>query len=480
MERGSSSGAVAVRAIGNPRVEKSGAAAGDAAGFEMAGELHETGQAGACAKCRDKDARRQRRRLKMQEMELGTPQEIEQTGIDRALLEDLALKILYLNGEVSLVGLSDRMCLGLGVIDEIFNFFRKEQLCEVKGMVGGSHRIVATAQGKLRAGELLSRNQYAGPAPVSLMDYGTRVRMQSVQQTQVQRADLVRAFHPLILDEDLIYRLGTAVVSGTSIFLHGPAGTGKTSIANSLPAIYKDQVWIPYAVEVDGQIITVYDPGVHRQSEEPAPEDSDRRWVLCRRPRVIAGGELSAEMLDLQYNHVGRYYTGPLQMKANNGVLIMDDFGRQRMRPAELFNRWMTPLDRRVDFLTLPGGKKFELPFDLFVVFATNLDPSELADEAFLRRIPNKIRTDYATPEQFIEIFRVECATRLLDSEEGVAEHLVKVITQGMKQPLSHCYARDLINQIYWAAAYLGVEPRLTRNTLEQACRNYFLPAGKS
>jgi SpoVK/Ycf46/Vps4 family AAA+-type ATPase len=446
----------------------------------MAEELHEYCQVEGCAKCKDRSSESKWRSLKMEDIALGTPQEIEQTGIQRGLLEDLALKILYLNGEVSLCALSDRMCLGSGVIEEIFTFFRKEQLCEVKGMAGGSHRIVATAQGKLRACDLLSRNQYVGPAPVSLMDYGTRVRMQSVQQTQVQRADLIRAFHPLILDEDLIYRLGTAVVSGTSIFLHGPAGTGKTSIANSLPAIYKDQVWIPYGVEVDGQIITVYDPGVHRQSEEAAPEESDRRWVSCRRPRVIAGGELSAEMLDLQYNHTGRYYTGPLQMKANNGVLIMDDFGRQRMRPVELFSRWMTPLDRRVDFLTLPGGKKFEVPFDLFVVFATNLDPSELADEAFLRRIPNKIRTDYATPEQFVEIFRRECATRLLDSDAGVPEYLVKLITQGLKQPLSHCYARDLINQIYWAAAYLGVEPRLTRNTLEQACRNYFLSAAKS
>ena len=416
----------------------------------------------------------------MQDIAVGTPQEIEQTGIHRGLLEDLALKILYLHGELSLCELSERTCLELGVIEEIFKFFRKEQLCEVKGMIAGTHRITATAHGKSRATELLLLNHYAGPAPVSLMDYGTRVRMQSVQQTHVQRADLIRAFHPLILDEDLIHRLGTAVVSGTSIFLHGPAGTGKTSIANSLPAIYKDQVWIPYAVEVDGQIITVYDPGVHRQSEEAVPEDSDKRWVLCRRPRVIAGGELSAEMLDLQYNHTGRFYTGPLQLKANNGVLIMDDFGRQKMRPEELFNRWMTPLDRRVDFLTLPGGKKFEVPFDLFVIFATNLDPTQLADEAFLRRIPNKIRTSYASPEQFIEIFRTECTTRLLDCDEGVPEHLVKFIAQEMKRPLSQCYARDMINQIYWAAAYLGVEPRLTRNTLEQACRNYFLPAVKS
>jgi MoxR-like ATPase len=446
----------------------------------MAGELHEYSQLRPMRAVREQELESNWSLLKMQDIALGTPQGVEQTGVRRGLLEDLALKILYLNGEMSLLELSERSCLGLGVIEEIFRFFRKEQLCEVRGMTGGCHRIRATSQGKSRAMDLLQMNPYVGPAPVSLMDYGTRVRMQSVQQTQIQRADLLRAFHPLILDEELIHRLGTAVVSGASIFLYGPAGTGKTSIAKSLPAIYNDQVWIPYAVEVDGQIITVYDPGVHRPSAAEVAEDSDKRWVLCHRPRVIAGGELSAEMLDLQYNHGSRYYTGPLQMKANNGVLIMDDFGRQRMRPEELFNRWMTPLDRRVDFLTLPGGKKFEIPFDLFVVFATNLDPSDLADAAFLRRIPNKIRTDYATPEQFIEIFRSECATRLLDSDEGVPEQLIQFITKEMKQPLSHCYARDLINQIYWAAAFLGVEPRLTQNTLEEACRNYFLPTSKA
>jgi predicted ATPase with chaperone activity len=416
----------------------------------------------------------------MQEIALASPQELEQTGIPRGLLEDLALKILYLNGEMTLHELSDRMCLSPSVLEEIFEFFRREQLCEVKGMVGMSHRIAASAEGKSRAIELLSLSQYAGPAPVSLMDYATRVRTQSVQQTQVQRPDLIRAFHPLVLDDDVIDRLGTAVVSGTSIFLHGPAGTGKTTIANGLPAIYNDQVCIPHAVEVDGQIITVYDPGVHRPSGEAVPEDTDRRWVLCHRPCVIAGGELSAEMLDLQYNQASRYYTAPLQMKANNGVLILDDFGRQRMRTDELFNRWMTPLDRRVDFLSLPGGRKFEVPFDLFVVFATNLDPNQLADEAFLRRIPNKIRINHASPEQFREIFRRECATRLLESDEGLETHLVQFITQEMKQPLLQCYARDLINQIFWAAAYLGVEPRLTQNTLDQACRNYFLAATKT
>jgi hypothetical protein len=405
---------------------------------------------------------------------------VKATGVSRTLLEDLALKILFMNGEMSLVNLGDRMCLGSGVVDEIFNSFRREQQCEVKGMSGGSHRITATSQGKARALDLLRLSQYAGPAPVSLMDYTMRVRAKSVQQTRISRQDLIRAFYPLVLDDDLLYRLGTALVSGTSIFLHGPAGTGKTSMAASLPAIFSDQVWIPYAVAVEDQIIVVFDPSVHRSSRETPSDDSDRRWILCQRPRVTAGGELSVEMLDLQYNELSHYCTAPLQMKANTGVLVIDDFGRQRMRPSELLNRWMTPLDRRVDFLTLPGGQKFEIPFELIVVFATNLDPSELADEAFLRRIPNKIKIDYATPAQFAEIFQNECGRRLLDCDDAIAQQAIRFITQEMKQPLAQCYARDLLNQIIWAAAYMDSEPCLTPATVEQACRNYFLPAAKS
>jgi predicted ATPase with chaperone activity len=416
----------------------------------------------------------------MGEIPLSAPQDVKGTGVSRGLLEDLALKILYLNSELSIGELAERMCLDLGVIEEVFQFFRKEQLCEVKGMSAGSHRIVATTQGKARANDLLKINQYTGPAPVSLMDYTLRVRAKSVQQTQVSAQDLRRAFYPLVLDENLLNRLGTALVSGTSIFLYGPAGTGKTSVACSLPAIYTDLTWIPYAVEVENQIVTVFDPGVHRESRDPSAENSDQRWVLCHRPQVVTGGELSAGMLDLQYNEVGHFCTAPLQMKANTGALIMDDFGRQRMRPEELLNRWMTPLDRRLDFLTLPGGKKFEIPFDVIVVFATNLDPCELADEAFLRRIPNKIKVDYATSAQFAEIFRKECEKRLLDCDDRVLQHLIRFITQEMKQPLAQCYPRDVINQIVWAAAYLNKEPQITVKALEEACRNYFLPATKS
>ena len=404
------------------------------------------------------------------------PQEFEQTGIRRGLLEDLALKVLYLNGEMTLPELAKHMCLGLGVIDQIFEFFRKEHLCEVKGMAGGAHRIVASAQGKSRAAGLLSLSQYAGPAPVSLADYTARVYAQSVRQTQIHPEDLLRAFHSLILDADLIARLGTAVSSNTSIFLYGPSGTGKTSIACNIPEIYNDSVWIPYAVEVNNQIISVYDAGVHRKSDEVPAEEFDTRWILCHRPRVLAGGELSGEMLDLQYASASRYYTAPLQMKANNGVLILDDFGRQRMRPDELLNRWMTPLDRRVDFLSFPGGGKFEIPFDLFVVFSTNLDPRQLADDAFLRRIPNKVRVGAATPEQFMQILCHECAARGISWNSEVAERLTRFIPLEMKQPLVQCLPRDLTNQMLWACTYAGEQPELTWEAAEQACRKYFLP----
>ena len=411
----------------------------------------------------------------MEATALMVPDQIQRTGVRRGLLEDLALKLLYLNGEMSLVEMSQHTCLSLGVIEEIFHFFRKEQLCEVKRMVAGSHVIIASAQGKQRATELLALNQYVGPAPVSLADYTIRVGMQSVQQVAVTASDVSRAYYQLVLEQEMLTRLGTALTSGTSMFLHGPSGTGKTSIAGTIPAVYGDSIWVPHAIEVDNQIITVFDSGVHHQTTERPPAESDRRWVLCRRPCVLTGGELTIEMLDLQFNSVSKFYTAPLQLKANNGVLILDDFGRQRMRPDELLNRWMTPLERHVDFLALHGGKKFEVPFDVFVAFSTNLDPRQLADEAFLRRIQNKIKVDFATPEQFREIFRRECQVRLLTYDEGVPEYLVELIAHKLKESLCQCHPRDLIKQIFWAARYAGTDPHLSRESIEQACKAHFL-----
>ena len=208
----------------------------------------------------------------------------------------------------------------------------------------------------------------------------------------VHRPDLQKAFENLVVSETMLDQLGAALVSGQSIILYGPTGTGKTVIAETLPRIYKDSVWIPHAVEVQGQIITVFDPLLHKSREEMMSAECDARWVLCRRPRVIVGGELTMQLLDLQLNPALGFYSAPLQMKANNGILIIDDFGRQRISPAELLNRWIVPLDRRIDFLTLAGGNKFEIPFDLIVAFSTNLNPASLADEAFMRRIQTKIK----------------------------------------------------------------------------------------
>jgi predicted ATPase with chaperone activity len=412
----------------------------------------------------------------MEAVPLAAPQGVRETGLSRNLLEELAVKTLFLYGETSLLDLADRMCLSLVTIEEIFQVLRKEQLCEVKGMAWGSHRIAISTQGRTRALELLALSDYSGPAPVPLETYRLRVRMQSIQQTDLKPENMIQAFNQVVVDEDVVARIGAAVASGTSLFLYGPAGTGKTSMTEHIPAAFDDVVWIPYAVEVDNQVIAVFDRGIHRPIETAFPEETDKRWVLCRRPRVVAGGELSMEMLELQSSGASRNFTAPLQMKANNGILVIDDLGRQRVRPEELLNRWMTPLDRRVDFLSLPGGRKFEVPFDVFVVFATNLNPSDLIDEAFLRRIPNKIYLGYSTPEQFTEIFRRAADTLLLDYDEAVVERLIRLITGVFKQPLRPCYARDILQQIFWTAAYRKEELRVGEKIIEAACRNYFLP----
>ncbi len=405
---------------------------------------------------------------------LPAPHAVQDTGIRRNLLEDLALKIVYLEGEMSLRDLAERLRLSLAIVEELFQRLRKEQLCEVKGMVANIYRIAITSQGKARALELLALNQYAGPAPVTLNDYVSRVRAQSVRNVDVHAPDVLRAFEHIVLSNETLARLGTAVVSGTSIFLYGPTGTGKTTIAENLPRIYHDHVWLPYAVEVAGQIIQVYDSGVHDRVDEPISGDSDERWVPCDRPRVVAGGELTIEMLDLQFDPATKFYAAPLQMKANNGVLIVDDFGRQRVRPEEMLNRWIVPLDSKIDFLTLAGGKKFEIPFDLFVVFSTNLDPGKLGDEAFFRRIQNKIKVDYVTREQFHEIFRRVCGHFELIYDADVVEYLIDVLTIELNQPLRACYPRDIIQQICWTARYEEEQARLDRATVAQACRTYF------
>ena len=403
------------------------------------------------------------------------PQNCQQAGVPRNLLQDLALKILYLNGELSLHDLAGYMRLSPSVVEELFQRLRKDQLCEVRSLTASVYNVTTTSQGKTRALELLALNQYSGPAPVSLEDYKAQVRKQGIRETVIGPADVENGFSHLVLSQETLTQIGTAAVSGTSIFIYGPPGTGKTAIAETLPSLYQDAVWLPYAVEVDGQIITVFDGAVHHTVDGAASEDQDSRWVYCRRPRIMAGGELTIDMLDLQFNPVTKFYAAPLQMKANNGVLIIDDFGRQRMRPEEMLNRWIVPLDRRIDFLTLSGGKKFEIPFDLFVAFATNLEPAKLADEAFLRRISNKIKMDYVAPEDFHRIFRDVCRQYGLEYGEKIVNDVIELLEGTWKQPLRGCYPRDLALQITWAARYEGKAPHLDLESVKQACHNYFL-----
>lgn len=402
------------------------------------------------------------------------PTTVEETRVPINLLEDLALKILYLAGELSLQELGGRMQLHPGVIYEIFGHLRKKQLIEIVGMVGSDHRIVTTQKGQTEAHSIMSRDRYSGPAPVSLAAYVEMIRAQSVTDVVINRPHLHKAFENLVVSDRLLDQLGTALISGQSIILCGPTGTGKTVIAETLPLVYRDSVWIPHAVEVQGQIISVFNPLTHRSREAIPSADCDRRWVLCRRPRVMVGGELTMEMLDLQPNPALGFYAAPLQMKANNGILVIDDFGRQRISPTELLNRWIVPLDRRVDFLTLAGGNKFEIPFDLIVAFSTNLDPVSMADEAFLRRIQTKIKVPYVTDEQFHEISRRVCTQSGLVYDASVVDGFTKVLAE-LRQPLRACYPRDILHHICWRAKYEGKQPLLTLAAIREACDSYFL-----
>jgi predicted ATPase with chaperone activity len=413
---------------------------------------------------------------------VGTPEHrpgsIAETGVRQSVLEELALKILYLSGPMSLTELARHARFTYEVANQLFGRMRADMLCQVAGMKGNVPDLSITAAGRTRAAQLLAHNHYAGVAPVSLENYVAQVRKQAVSSIVVHAADMERSFSNLVLDDKTLAQLGTALNSGSSIFLHGPPGVGKTAIAETLSqVIAEDDVWIPYAVEVDGQIVTVYDPVIHKPNAVPQQAPGDDRWVRCRRPTVLVGGELTVEMLDLQFNPISKFYVGPVQMKANNGVLIIDDFGRQRIRPEELLNRWVVPLDRRIDFLTMAGGKTIEIPFEMLVVFATNMDPAELADDAFLRRIQTKIRIGAVSDLDFREIFRRVAAGHQMEPDADTVNNLIDVIRNKFKQELRACYPRDIVNQIVWAARYADRKPHLDRDSLQAAAEAYFLPA---
>ena len=400
------------------------------------------------------------------------PEDINQLGLPSGLVTDLILRRLSLEGTSDLENLGRILKLPIPVVHATFTHLRQQQLCEVKGMVGNDYRICLSGSGRAMAAERFQTSQYSGAAPVSLQSYCDAVKAQAAEP-EVNRQVLRMAFSDMVTSESLLDQLGPALIEHSSIFLYGPPGNGKTSIAERLLRVYQDAILIPYAVEVDGQVISVYDPIVHKKVGEDE-RDRDSRWVLCQRPCIMVGGELAPALLELHYDDTSGIYSAPLQMKANNGIFVIDDFGRQQMSPRELLNRWIVPLDRRVDYLSLRYGLKFGIPFEVLVVFSTNIAPKDLADEAFLRRIHNKIQVGDVSPDSFDEIFRrVAKATKVGLSDDSIDTFRRLCLANGRTE-LRACYPNDVCKILMSIARYEDREPVASEEDLARAVQLYF------
>ncbi|MFN7925591.1 MAG: AAA family ATPase [Bryobacteraceae bacterium] len=400
------------------------------------------------------------------------PQTIEQLGIPESLILDLVLRRLLLEGFSTLTGLCKTLRLAFPIVERAFRHLRQQQLIEVKGMVGNDYTFVLSQAGKQMASDRFQISQYAGAAPVSLAEYTEASRIQQAKVT-VDRRAMRHALSDLVVTDRLLDQLGPALISQSSIFLYGPSGNGKTSVAERMLRVYQDAVLIPHAIEVDNQIISLFDPVVHQPIEIDDP-DVDPRWILCRRPCIVVGGELVPSMLELRLDDTSGIYAAPLQLKANNGIFIIDDFGRQLMSPRDLLNRWIVPLDRRVDYLSLRYGVKFQIPFELMVVFSTNLDPQDLADDAFLRRIHNKILIEPVDAGSFDQIFHRVVSAKRIPTEPDSSAYLRHLCLAEGRKELRACYPLDICNILISISEYERRAPRMTQEDLDRATGLYF------
>jgi MoxR-like ATPase len=417
---------------------------------------------------------------------------MEDTGLSLLWLQDLALKIFYFQGYLTGFRAAEELALPFaGIVDQILESLKREKLIEVKssqaGLGEGSYMYAITGAGIVRAREALDRSQYAGPAPVPIEIYNESIRRQSRGRVAITSRTMRQILSHLVMSEETFQRLGPALNSGTSIFLYGPPGNGKTSVAKAFGNLVLSQVmYIPNALYLDGQVVKLYDSVNHQRV--PSSDSSangtgglragarrDPRWIMIRRPFIMVGGELTLEGLDLVFDDTHKFYEAPFQVKANGGILLIDDFGRQQVRPRDLLNRWIVPLENRVDYLTLHTGRKIEIPFDVLVVFSTNLPPRDLVDEAFLRRLRHKIEISDPSYEDYREIFkRVSQQKGIPYSDEALAYLLQEYyIKRNRKLRASH--PRDLCDQILDIARYQAIEPAMNKEMIDRSAQAYFV-----
>jgi len=408
---------------------------------------------------------------------LGPPmlEEIGDTGIHEQFLCDLALKHVAMLPEPSTTNVADRLHLPRVLTEELLYHLYREKLIEMRLQSAvGSTLYAMLDHGWERVARLNSQSGYLGPAPVSLEDYSLMMRLQAIP-TQAANIDSVkRAFQDLVLPDSLLQTLGCVINSRSSLFLTGLPGTGKTAVSERMNSALTGSIWIPYAIEVDAQVIRVFDSHTHRAVQrDDSVIEHDRRWIEIERPLVMVGGELTLDNTDLQWSETARFYEAPFQMKSNGGTLVIDDFGRQRVQPHELLNRWILPLERRVDFLSLHSGKKIEVPFEQLVIFSTNLEERDLVDEAFLRRMGYRARIDPPTSAAFIEIFKRTAAARGVAIDDQCVSHILHKYA-AERRVMKGCEPRDLLNKVKDICTFDGMSLKLSTELVDLAWGNYF------
>lgn len=412
------------------------------------------------------------------------PTTLAETGLPPDNVLALCLKSLY-GGEMSGQELSDQIKIEYSLLEPVIDAARVEQLVEVRSASGAGtagYRFALTERGRTRANQYFETNGYVGAAPVPLDQYVRYVKELGRHNSVIDREVIASGFTDLIVSDDMLDQLGPAVSARRAMFLYGPPGNGKSAMSAGIGRALGGAIYMPYALDIGGQIVTLFDPVTH--VPQPVDESSpllrsetatDARWARVRRPVITVGGELTMEQLDLNFNHLAKFYEAPVQLKANCGVLLVDDFGRQRIPASDLLNRWIVPLESRVDFLSLHTGRKFEVPFDVLVIFATNLEPRKLADEAFLRRIPYKVHATNPSLEQFSAIFYMVCQKHGITFDQAVVDHLCQEYYEGRGLEMRACHPRDLVEHMVNLCRYRKQPLAITPKLLDEACRTYFL-----